>query len=247
MQVSTLFTYFLDGKYKTLTLEKAKESEEDETVSDGGNIYRAIFYEQKLYIFRKQATDTAQIIDLKDIDKLNDLSPSLPIEKVNFALVETEDPPEEEEAIKPDYVPIMNDKELTYLQKIQSDKDLAVSGALKEKEGKIIDNRKPKLEEESDSDEEKKSERKINFSIKNSTKDKELEQLTAMKNNPVKLSETFKKNLPTIKIVNKSNPTEPAKPKESPLKGPEIKVEKLGDKKDKNKDKKKVRFKESDA
>lgn len=221
-------------------------SEDQKDVNRGGTVYRAFIYKEKLYIFRKQATDIAQSLDIQNISKMKLHAPNIKVEEVKFEIVESESPPEEEETVKPDYLPVMSDKELGYLQKVE--RNAQSQAILNQKkintryatDNAESDNLNPKPVLEND-DPEKPKGRQLNFSLKNSDKLKELSQLNKLKREEKKDKDKHPDTpLKSIKLPLKSSFSKDKHrgagkegsqvPSDSDPKVPEIKIGNLGDK-----------------
>ena len=52
----------------------------------GGTIYRVFLYKDKMYIFRKQAINIAQVFNIENIENFNPQVHSIPIEEIAFKL-----------------------------------------------------------------------------------------------------------------------------------------------------------------
>ena len=110
--------------------------------------------------------------------------------------------PEEEDKERPDYDPIMSEKELGYLERIQQENSIQATQDVyiqnNEKQGEIIDLRtksKPTLEGE---DETASKGRKLDFSMKNSNKNneaKKFQMLKANENKPNLVSSSLRSHL----------------------------------------------------
>jgi len=255
---------YLDNKSKTIEVNLADPTEDEESYSSGGQIYRAFFYQHKLHVFRKQATDKAQVVDFTNLSEIHALTKDIKVETINFELIENEVLDEVDGDGPPSNLPNRTQKELSYLKKVelsQTQLQPRLEGGGREKEGKIIDLRKTKEEPESvsENNEEKPKSRKLDFSIR---KNSEAQQLIKIKNvnqsksvNLLKqaLHPKLKPNKSSLKVsVSKeasSIDLTPAAFTEKRKAGQVIPVQPLisEDESDSENDKKRVRFEEEKA
>ncbi|CAI2371494.1 unnamed protein product [Moneuplotes crassus] len=172
-QVNLHFLNLKEQKYRIVQLET------QESGPMKGAVYRAFFNENKLYLFRKQPIDQAQVINMQEADNYGTGNKKLQTENLIFEKVEQEDILQEEERDKPDYDPRVRQKELGFLDRVEQDRvNSSNSVGMKEDTKELEIKKKPKLE---NSDDERLKPRKINFSLKNPNKESESKILKNIK------------------------------------------------------------------
>lgn len=83
----------VDGKAKTISLDviNVTTSGEQTEPNKGGSVYRAFIYNNKLYLFRKQSVDVAQVFGLEATEGFNPLAQSITAEEVVFKHIVSSD------------------------------------------------------------------------------------------------------------------------------------------------------------